>query len=164
MNIKIRKAKIEEIEEVVKVTNDAFNVQYRKDKYELKYNEPAQALIDEFKSGKIKILIAVLDNKIIGAQRYTSASKKFVPFDNDETKFSIEITKLAVLPEYRNQGIGGKLIKAVEEQVRKEGCQLLVLECMLEKNLPPHYAKLGFQEYRNVEHGDHHDIYMFKKL
>ncbi len=164
MNIEIQEAKLEEIEEVVKITNDSFNIPYQKEDYELKYNEPAETLKKEFESGKTKVLVATLDGKIIGAQRYTLADEKFAPYENNETRYIVVINKLAVLKEYRNQGIGEKLMAEAEKRIRNEGCQIIVLDCMLEKNLPQHYEKLGFKEYKNVKHLDHHDIYMFKKL
>lgn len=164
MDIKIREAKLEELGEVVKVTNDAFNIPYQKDEYELKYNEPPQILIDEFKSGKTKVLVAILGDKIIGVQRYSLADEKFSPFNNSEANHIAAINKLAVLREHRNQGIGEKLMAEVEKRLKNDGCKIVVLDCMLEKNLPQHYGKLGFKEYKTLEHLDHHDVYMFKKL
>lgn len=164
MNIEIREAKPEEIEEIIKVTNDAFNIPYQKENLDLKYNEFSEILKEEFKSGKTKVLIAVLNNKIIGAQRYLLADEKYAPYINNETRHIVAINKLAVLKEYRNQGIGEKLMAEVEKKVRNEGCQIIVLDCMLEKKLSQHYKKLGFEEYKNIEHLDHHDIYMFKNL
>lgn len=160
MNIEVRDVKLGELEEVVKITNDAFNVPYQKDEYELKYNEPPEKLVEEFKSGKTKVVVAVLDNKIVGAQRYADAGSKFAPYNKE----GVEIKKLAVLKEFRNQGVGERLIKETEKKIRDSGRSIIVLECVLEKNLAPHYKNLGFQEYRTVEHGDHHDVYMFKKL
>jgi len=161
MEISIREAKKEELGEVVRITDAAFNIPYQKEEYELKYKEPPEILVEEFESGKTKVLVALLGAEVVGAIRYrTTNLDKYIPHD----KNSVEIFKLAVLKKYRKQRIGEKLMAKVERVVKEQGYPLAVLNCMLEENLPSYYQKLGYEEFRNVEHGDHHDIYMFKTL
>jgi len=156
----IREAKIDELNKVVEVTNEAFNIPYQEEEYDIKYNEPPEALIEEFKKGETKVLVAEEDGQIIGTVRYKKASEKFVPHDIN----SIEIHKLAVLLKYRNKEIGAQLMQEVEKMVKNEGFDQIVLEAMLEKNLPQHYKKLGYEEYNTIKHEDHHDVSMFKVL
>lgn len=49
---------------------------------------------------------------------------------------------LNTLPEYRNRGVGGKLIKAFIELAREENRKGVILTCKEEKI--PYYAKFGF--------------------
>ncbi len=156
----IREAKLDELNKVVGITNEAFNIPYQKEDFKLKYNEPPEALIEEFKKGETKVLVVEEDGQIIGAVRYKKASEKFVPHDIN----SVEISKLAVPFKYRNKGIGAQLMREVEKMVKNEGFDQVVLEAMLEKNLPQHYKKLGYEEYNTIKHEDHHDVSMFKRL
>ena len=156
----IREAKIKDLNKVVEITNEAFNIPYQEEEYNIKYNEQLEILMGEFKKGETKVLVAEENGQIIGAIRYKKASERFIPHDTN----SIEIHKLAVLLKYRNKGIGAQLMQEVEKMVKNEGFDQIVLEAMLEKNLPRHYKKLGYKEYNTIEHEDHHDVSMFKIL
>nr|WP_039238109.1 ribosomal protein S18-alanine N-acetyltransferase [Bacillus thermotolerans] len=57
-----------------------------------------------------------------------------------------QITNIAVLPEYRGQGFGEKLLVYVMEAARKNGASVMSLEVRVSNLAAQHlYKKLGFQ-------------------
>jgi GNAT superfamily N-acetyltransferase len=69
----------------------------------------------------------------------------FLGFSTFAAKPLLNIHDLAVLPEYRRQGIGRQLLAAVEQKARETGCCKLTLE-VLENNHPAKriYEQFGF--------------------
>ncbi len=59
-----------------------------------------------------------------------------------------EISGLAVHPAWRRQGIGGRLITAVEAFARDEGRRVALLRTTLELGLVPYYARRGYEMAR----------------
>jgi len=61
----------------------------------------------------------------------------------------INIHDVAVLPQYRGQGVGTRLLEEVEQFARRRGCCKLTLE-VLEGNGVARavYDRLGFDDYR----------------
>lgn len=61
---------------------------------------------------------------------------------------------LNTMPEYRNRGVGGRLIEAFIELAREETRKGVILTCKAEKI--PYYAKFGFVNEGKSEsdHGD----------
>jgi ribosomal protein S18 acetylase RimI-like enzyme len=59
----------------------------------------------------------------------------------------LNIHDLAVLPEYRGQGVGTALLNAVEDRARRKGCCKLTLE-VLDDNTPARavYQRFGFED------------------
>lgn len=150
--IHIRKAELNDLQEIAEVTKEAYSVP--KNKTGLVTNaDNFSKLLEDFQQRKIEILIAILDKKIIGAIRY-----KFP--DSDNAYFC----KLAVRKEYRNQGIATQLIQHVELIAKEKNCKKILLDCALEKGLVPYYEKLGYKVDKIKKHHDHHDVDMSKKL
>ncbi|CDN73961.1 GNAT family N-acetyltransferase [Elizabethkingia anophelis] len=56
---------------------------------------------------------------------------------------TLEIKRLAVHPDYRNKGIGSKLIYAAETEAKKRKCSYLSLNTF-SYQAPEFYEKLGF--------------------
>lgn len=56
---------------------------------------------------------------------------------------TLEIKRLAVHPDYRNRGIGSKLIPAAETEAKKRKCSYLSLNTF-SYQAPEFYEKLGF--------------------
>ena len=98
-------------------------------------------------------------------QLNTPNLKYFLAFENNEIIGSIIVShngrkgwinRLAVVPEYRNRGIAGELIKIAENYLRQEGIRIYA--CLIENwnqasmNL---FSKLGYVK--------HTDIFYFTK-
>jgi len=57
--------------------------------------------------------------------------------------FRAYIGGLAVSEKMRNQGIGEKLLKNVEDVLKKRGCELIIADIW--KSVEPFYRKLGWE-------------------
>ena len=85
------------------------------------------------------IFLAYVDEDVVGI------ATCFVGFSTFTARPLINIHDLAVLPEYRGQGIGRFLLDAVESAARERGCARVTLE-VLENNLQAKrlYEAAGF--------------------
>lgn len=59
-----------------------------------------------------------------------------------------KIGRIAVLSEYRGQGIGSKLVTACEDEAKKQGLTKVKLAAQLESI--PFYEKLGYEIYGDI--------------
>lgn len=79
------------------------------------------------------ILVATIDNKIVG--------NVFIVEDG----WAAFVFRLAVVKEYRNRGIGKRLMQEAEERIRKKGYnELHILVHTDETELQGYYEKLGY--------------------
>lgn len=147
----IRCAKLEDLKRVSYITKLAWKVPYNRLGVVNRFQEN-EKIIDLFKKREMKILVAEVNNKIIGALRYQYKENKIYFF------------KLAVLVSYRKNGVGTALIKRLESEAKKIKIKEICLDVMEEKFLAPYYQKLGYKIINKVKHIDHHDIYMSKKI
>lgn len=86
-------------------------------------------------------LLAFLDGKAV------AIANCFTGFSTFEAKKLINIHDLAVVPECRGQGIGEKLLEAVQKKARRMGCCKLTLE-VREDNPAAHlYERFGFENH-----------------
>lgn len=148
----IRKAKIGDLKRVSYVTRLAWKVPYNKLGFVNSFHENKQ-LVDLVKEKKMNILVAIEDNKIVGAIRYELRGEGVVFF-----------SKLVVLSTYRRRGIGTKLISKLEKISKNKGVSEICLDIMEEKLLNPFYQKIGYRIVKKIKHFDHHDIYMKKRI
>lgn len=95
-----------------------------------------------------KIYVAVLDSKVIGAATIF-IEPKFI--HNGGTVGHIE--DVVVRKEYQDKGIGQKLVKALLEYAKKNGCYKTILDAADE--VMPFYEKLGFKHHSNSMRYDH---------
>lgn len=86
--------------------------------------------------------LATLKNKIIGFISYSIRSVVRYP------QPIIEVEELYIIPEYRQKGIGTKLMRHVINICKKKSCQYIFLASD-KKRRPAHkfYRILGFEEY-----------------
>ncbi|MBU1082982.1 GNAT family N-acetyltransferase [Patescibacteria group bacterium] len=150
--MEIRYAKLDEINKVTEVTQKAYAEPYDDTGRISGFTENPD-LESLVKSGQIKILVAVDDSKIIGTVRYE--------FREDN---SVYISKLSVLKKYRNQGVAKDLISRVESESRNKGVEVAKLDFMQEKNLQLFYESLGYEVKEAREHGNHHDVFVEKRI
>jgi ribosomal protein S18 acetylase RimI-like enzyme len=64
------------------------------------------------------------------------------------------VTRIAILPELQNQGIGSYLMRSIQEQSARDGrfVRLSVLKCNPARNL---YERLGFRTVRETDQECH---------
>ncbi|WP_428102649.1 N-acetyltransferase family protein [Candidatus Rariloculus sp.] len=86
------------------------------------------------------VLLAVLDGRPIGV------AACFFGFSTFRARPLLNIHDLAVLPEYRGNGIGRLLLGDAEKRARQRGCCKLTLEVRTDNNRARKlYERLGFQ-------------------
>jgi len=94
------------------------------------------------------IYVAIKDSKVIGSASVLIEQK----FIHDGGKVG-HIEDVAVGKEFQGKGIGRKLVKALIEHSKKQGCYKTILDCT--DDLIPFYEKLGFKIYSNSMRFDH---------
>lgn len=149
--IKIRRAKPEDLDRVKSVTRQAYKIPIKQHGFVTRVKEP-ETLWRDIADDRLFILVAVIDAKIVGAVRY------------EETDKDIYLFRLAVLKTYRKQGVASRLVEAVENAAKKSGCGVVRLDCVEEKGLSTYYQKLGYRIDKVIDHGFYHGVYMSKKV
>jgi GNAT superfamily N-acetyltransferase len=69
-----------------------------------------------------KVFVAILDERVVGA------AICFIGFSTFNAKEVVNIHDLAVLPDFRNRGIGSVLLNAVDDFARRIGACKITLE------------------------------------
>ena len=94
-------------------------------------------------------LVAQEDGKVIGHifgpafnKRYIEDELYFENHPNQKDDCYQMVLSLAVLPEYRKQGVATKLIEAMTQEARKQNRQAISLTCL--PKLIKFYEKRGF--------------------
>lgn len=109
----------------------------------------AKEIFKKIKSDKnYKIYVAVLDSKVVGTTTLFIEQK----FIHDGGKVG-HIEDVAVIKEYQGKGIGQKVVKALLEYAKKEGCYKTILDCT--DDLVSFYEKTGFKRHSNSMRFDH---------
>jgi glucosamine-phosphate N-acetyltransferase len=109
----------------------------------------AKEIFKKIKSDKnYKIYVAVLDSKVVGTTTLFIEQK----FIHDGGKVG-HIEDVAVRKEYQSKGIGQKVVKALLEYAKKEGCYKTILGCT--DDLISFYEKMGFKRHSNSMRFDH---------
>lgn len=151
MEVKIRKVKPEEGKILAEIEEICFPPEEAASEKDVL--ERLQAFPDKF-------LAAEADGKIIGFINGAVTDEPHLP---DEMYHDTGLHKpdgmyqtafgLNVLPQYRRQGIAGKLVDALIELSKKEGKKGVVLTC--KDHLIPFYESHGFVNYgvADSEHG-----------
>ncbi len=90
-------------------------------------------------------VVAEVDGLVVGyiLTRLERATKNMIPFKGKRG----HIISVAVLKEYRGQGIGRKMMEWVIEKLKQEGVDDVVLEVRLSNKVARNmYFKLGFED------------------
>ncbi|HRR95768.1 MAG TPA: GNAT family N-acetyltransferase [Candidatus Ratteibacteria bacterium] len=146
MQIKIRKARSEDIEEIVKMTEKVWDGYTIAELLEKKYGKIAGKEWYQYKKREVEnfckshidwVFVGEVNGKIIGYSTYTLDFERKIG----------EVGGNGVLPEFRGKGIGSSLHKKVLEEMRKEGMEIAIVST-LEIDIPAQrmYIKHGFQE------------------
>lgn len=134
MKMEIRSSASEDVSEMVKLIHAAF------EKYRGKLNPPTGAHNETVQSIQSELtkggaFIAESNRKLVGCVLWANQGK------------NLYFGRLAVLPEYRNHGIGSKLIHAIEQKASGIGCSGLLIK--VRTSLPElvvYYSGKGFVE------------------
>ena len=106
------------------------------------YNITLRAEFDEHDTPETKYIV-LLD------EEFPVATCRLYPLD----EVSAMIGRVVVLPEYRGQGLGAKVMTEAEDWLRDLGCETAVVESRLEAR--GFYEKLGYvAQEQNIIHGD----------
>ena len=109
----------------------------------------AKEIFKKIKSDKnYKVYVAVLDSKVVGTTTLFIEQK----FIHDGGKVG-HIEDVAVRKEYQGKGVGQKIVKALLEYAKKEGCYKTILDCT--NDLISFYEKIGFKRHSNSMRFDH---------
>lgn len=132
MNLKIRKLKENEIEELAEVMNKADN----------RTLEWARDRINTFDGIRKVLLVAEIRGKIVGyvglkIKEKEDRASEFINLNNLAC-----LLWIAVLPEYHGKGIGSRLIKACNKYAKKWNKSGIWLDCYESKI--PFYEKAGY--------------------
>jgi len=149
--IKIRNYKNTELLEIISLTATAYSVPYKSEGIINSFHETQKNLERDIVRG-LEILVAEKENRIIGAVRFAIIDSK------------LKLGRLAVLPDSRCEGVGGKLIDAVIKIAQEKNVKIVVLDVMEEKGLIPFYEKFGFKVKSKKKHQNHHDVIMEKEI
>jgi len=133
----ILKAQIADVEEILHLQYAAFQSEaLLHDNFSIQpLTQTLEQATEEF-NGSI-VLIAVLDSEIIGSVR---------AYEKQETAF---IGKLMVHPGYQNQGIGKRLMQAIENEFTVKRFELFT-STKSAKNLAL-YRKCGYSRFKTEE-------------
>ncbi len=139
--MKIEDVKLSDIDELVELEKKCFDGPTAYD-YDM--------LMQAFTASEGMAYKVAPDSQIMG---YIMAA----PLYGSQIGPAVDIESVAVLPYHRGKGIGKALMLRVEEEAKKRGYKLMVLE-VREKNMPALslYRKLG---YTQLEHLPNYYIY-----
>lgn len=147
-NLLIRKAKSDDLEEIVVLakqlwfTEKPFDKNLSDDYYETEKGR--EGLLKNIRSRKRFFLVAELDSKVVGF-----VDGNIIKNDDGVYKEDVAyLNRLAVLSECRGLGIGTKLIDAFNKIAKEKGCSYTKI-CAFMENSPAVnlYKKKGFKDY-----------------
>ncbi len=146
-NLVIRKAKKDDLEEIVLLakqlwdTEKPFDLNLSDNYYETE--EGREGLLKDIRSRKRFFLVAELDSKIVGFVDGNIIKNEGVYREN-----VVYLSRLSVLDDCRGRGIGTKLIDAFRDCVKNKGCSFIKI-CAFVDNVPAVnlYKKKGFNDY-----------------
>ena len=151
--MKIREAKIEDIEQIVIILEQISKIHYEKrpDIFKKKSkNEIRKNTIEMLKDKKRKIIVAADDTlKIYGLIIYNI--KEVKEHINLRDFKVLWIEELGVDESYRKNGIGKMLMKKVEEDAKILDCKRIELNCWdFNDNAISFYERFGMRTQRRI--------------
>lgn len=139
--IEVRRATIEELDEIINIEKECF--------------PPAEAASEDdlrkrFEAFSENFIVAIKDSKVVGFINGCTTDKPALPDElyHDTTLHNPDgayqtVFGLDVLPQYRNQGIAGKLLDELIKISMNRGKEGLVLTC--KDHLVHYYVRFGFE-------------------
>ena len=153
--MKIRKAKIEDVEQIIPIIIQLqkLHIVGRKDVFKNKeYKEVKKEVIEKILDKNSNVLIAIDEElKVCGV--LICRVKIIENHINIKDTRILWIDEIVIKNEFKRQGIGKELIYKAKEIAKKENCSRLELNCWtFNKNAIEFYKKIGMSEQRiNME-------------
>jgi ribosomal protein S18 acetylase RimI-like enzyme len=147
--------KIRKIKKVIKMNMNDIVIRHANDNDYSWLQEHDEHISDKVLTDKIKnqeIYVAEIDEKIIGWLRYNLFWDN-IPFMN----------MLYILEEYRNQGIGTKLTKYWEIEMKQKGYNSVLTSTQSNEDAQHFYRKTGYTEIGGFKYLDHPYEIIFQK-
>lgn len=136
----IRRVMMDDLGEVVNLESAAFK---------MTKEQTRNDMVGRIENYPDTFLVAQEDGKVIGHifgptfnKRYIEDELYFENHPNQKDDRYQMVLSLAVLPEYRKQGVATKLIEAMTQEARKQNRQAISLTCL--PKLIKFYEKRGF--------------------
>lgn len=152
MDIKIRKIKREDIEQVVNIQIEGWRTSYKgiiNDEYLNNMNKEKKIKQRENDYTKGGFIIAEIDNKVVGFCRYLDNNK----YSSNYEEIDCELVALYVDSNLKQKGIGKELFKYVKKEFRAMGKKKMILWCLKEN----YTARAFYEKMRG-------NLYKTKKL
>ncbi len=167
MQFKIRKSTREDCFDVSHVVTVAWNETYKgivPDWYleELKTNETerAQKKYNNFDEKNNNIHVLQADNKVVGFVRYGLA-------EDEQFENCGEIIALYIIAKYKGNGYGKKLVETAAKEIKKLGCNKMIIACLkgnpsneFYKHMGGKYVKDGIFKRLNLPE----NVFLFENL
>jgi len=148
---------IDNLRKVIIVTDIAYRISLSGDFTTPSYDD-IRLLQKDVESGRITVLMAIIEGRIAGCVRY-EIGETFIQF-----------SKLVVLPEYRQRGVGRRLIRVVEEIARERGFDVHLICAREKEGLESFYKSFGYRVIKETARPDqegyppHTELLMVKKI
>ena len=121
--MEIRKAKIEEAEEILKIYKSLIG--YEGCLWD-EYYPNIEIVNNDIKNETL--YVALIDDEIVGAAQSGIDEELFnMEFFTKEKKNPRDLSRVAVKKEYQKQGIARKIIAYIEDELRKDGVDYMYL-------------------------------------
>lgn len=141
MNLKIRSVTEDDLDSVVKIEAEAFNMDL---------NRTKKDMIVRIENYSDTFLVAEINHQVVGhifgpafSQRYIKDRLYFQNKPNRKEDHYQTVLSLAVRPEYRKQGIASQLLTELSSIAKKQDRTAITLTCL--PKLFSFYEKRGFK-------------------
>ena len=167
MDYTIRKSEYEDCKDISKLITITWNETYRgllEDEYLDELNtyeeERTKSLEEKFGKDSIEYFVLEVDEKIIGFVRYGKSE-----YEN-YTKVG-EIYALYILKQYHRLGFGKKLFDKSIEELKRQGCENIIVGCVEGNPSNDFYRALkgkmiGSRIFTRKNHSIKENVYLFK--
>ena len=126
---------------------------------EIIFEPPIYIYIKDFGGEDDCCIVAELEGEVIGA-----AWTRIIPAYGHINSKTPELA-ISVLPKWREQGIGSKMMRSLFEILRERGYRQTSLSVQKDNPAVRFYERLGYEIVgERVDHADHEDFLMIKQL
>ena len=144
MKLNIRKAKIEDIKDIVNIKINGWKVAYKdilKSDYldSMDYDKNFERFKLEIENKSLKENIVIEDNNTIVGYAKISILKK--------EEYDSQIYAIYIRPDVKNMGYGTLLMNYIKEYFKSKGCKNMILWC-IDKN---EQAKIFYRKQGGIE-------------